>query len=202
MNPQQAAENLEAIRTLMERTCQYQFLTARASLVAGSLATGGALAFWVFDPANPWHFGTIWALVFVGSLMATVTGTVLRSQASGERLWSRQARTVVLALTPSLVSALILTIFFFALGWHQWLPGIWMLCYAQGALATSTYAPAPIRWIGRVVLILGGPALWLGPNWSAVLMGLVFGVGHLTLGTVLLIQERRQKALKIHRIVA
>jgi hypothetical protein len=33
-------------------------------------------------------------------------------------------------------------------------------------------------------------------------MGLVFGVGHLTLGTVLLIQERRQKALKIHRIVA
>ena len=45
MDAQQAARNLEVIRTLMERTCQYQLLTARAGLVAGSLAGVGALAF-------------------------------------------------------------------------------------------------------------------------------------------------------------
>jgi hypothetical protein len=36
MDARQAAYNLEVIRTLMERTCQYQLLTARAGLAAGS----------------------------------------------------------------------------------------------------------------------------------------------------------------------
>ena len=56
MDPRQAARNLELIRTLMERTVQYQLLTARAGLAAGSMALAGALAFLVLDAANPWHF--------------------------------------------------------------------------------------------------------------------------------------------------
>src|SRR5689334_15757648 len=140
MNARQAAENLEVIRTLMERTCQYQLLTARASLVAGSLAGAGALPLLWLDAANPRHFGLVWLVAFAGSLLDTTVGTVLRGRASGERVWSRQARTVLLALTPSLIAALALTAFFFAHGWHQRLPGVWMLCYAQGALATSAYA--------------------------------------------------------------
>ena len=68
MDARQAAQTLEVIRTLMERTCQYQLLTARASLVAGSLAGAGALAFLWLDPANPWHFGIVWGIVFAGSL--------------------------------------------------------------------------------------------------------------------------------------
>jgi hypothetical protein len=202
MDARQAAQTLEVIRTLMERTCQYQLLTARASLVAGSLAGAGALAFLWLDAANPWHFGAVWAIVFVGSLAATTLGTLLRGRASGERIWSRQARTVLLALAPALVAALVLTVFFFAQGWHQWLPGVWMLCYAQGALATSAYAPTPIRWLGLAVLLLGGVTLALGQNWSIWAMGVVFGLGHLALGVVLLIQERRQTMLRIHRSVA
>src|ERR1700758_3092693 len=76
MDARQAAQTLEVIRTLMERTCQYQLLTARASLVAGSLAGAGALAFLVLNPQDPWQFGIIWALVFLGSLFATCLGTV------------------------------------------------------------------------------------------------------------------------------
>ncbi len=202
MDARQAAQTLEVIRTLMERTCQYQLLTARASLVAGSLAGAGALAFLWLDPANPWQFGAVWAFVFVGSLMATLVGTVLRGRASGEQVWSRQARTVLLALTPSLIAALALTVFFFARGWHLWLPGVWMLCYAQGALATSAYAPTSIRWLGMAVLVSGGVTLALGTEWSPWAMGVVFGLGHLVLGGVLLVQERRQTVLRLHRSVA
>ena len=83
MDPQQAARTLEVIRTLMERTTQYQFLTARAGLAAGSLASLGALAFLVLDAGDPAVFGVIWGIVFVGSLLATVLGTVMRSQECG-----------------------------------------------------------------------------------------------------------------------
>jgi hypothetical protein len=109
---------------------------------------------------------------------------------------------VLLALAPSLAAALALTAFFFVQGWYQWLPGVWMLCYAQGALATSAYAPTPIRWLGVTVLLLGCVTLALGKDWAIVAMGVVFGLGHLGLGAVLLAQERRQTKLRIHRSVA
>jgi hypothetical protein len=77
-----------------------------------------------------------------------------------------------------------------------------MLCYGQGALATSAYAPASIRWLGIAVLLLGSLTLLLGPELSVLMMGLVFGAGHIGLGTVLLVVERRQTYLKLHRSVA
>jgi hypothetical protein len=204
MDPVQASRNLELIRTLMERTTQYQLLTARAGLAAGSLAGVGALAFLFLDTTNPWHFGIVWGLVFAGSLVATLIGTVLRGRERGERVWSRPARAVLLALTPSLFAAMILTLFFLARGGEEflWLPGIWMLCYGQGALATAAYAPRPIRSLGVAALLLGGLTLWLGPARSVLMMGLVFGLGHIGLGGVLLVAERREGAVRLHRSVA
>jgi hypothetical protein len=202
MDAQQAARNLEVIRTLMERTCQYQLLTARAGLAAGCLGGAGALVFLALDPANPWHFGAVWGLVFLGSMLATAVGTVMRGRERGEQVWSRPARAVVMALAPSLFAALVLSVFFFARGEHLWLPGLWMVCYGQGALATAAYAPEPIRWLGVSALLLGTLTLWLGPDWAVLMMGLVFGVGHIALGAVLLVIERRQPSVRLHRSVA
>jgi hypothetical protein len=202
MDARQAAHNLEVIRTLMERTCQYQLLTARASLAAGSMAGAGTLAFFFLDAADPWQFGLVWLVVFLGSLCATLLGTVMRGRESGERVWSRQARAVLLALTPSLFAALVLTVYFFGRGEHLWLPGVWMLCYGQGALATAAYAPTSIRWLGVAVLLMGALTLWLGTAWSVPLMGVVFGLGHIGLGTALLLAERRENYLRLHRSVA
>jgi hypothetical protein len=202
VDAEQAARNLELIRTLMERTCQYELLTARAGLAAGSLASAGALAFFILDPANPTHFALVWAGVFLGSLLATAYGAARRSRERGERMWSRQARAVLLALAPALFCALVLSVLFFAWGCHLWLPGIWMLCYGQGALATSAYAPDPIRWLGVSALILGAMTLCLGPGLAVIMMGIVFGLGHGCLGLALLIAERRRGAIRLHRFVA
>jgi hypothetical protein len=202
MDARQAARNLEVIRTLMERTCQYQLLTARASLAAGLLGGAGALAFLWLDPSSRLEFGSVWLGVFLGSVLATLIGTVMRGRERGEQVWSRQARAVVLALAPSLFAALVLSIYFFARSEHLWLPGVWMLCYGQGALATSAYAPSPIRWLGIAVLVLGSLTLALGSAYAVLMMGLVFGAGHIGLGTVLLVIERRQTYLKLHRSVA
>lgn len=202
MDSRQAVRTLEVIRTLMERTTQYQFLTARAGLAAGSLAGSGALAFLALDPEDPRAFGAVWAIVFVGSLLSTCIGTVMRSRECGDRVWSRQARTVLLALAPSLFAALVLSVFFFVRGDHLWLPGVWMLCYGQGAMATAAYAPAPIHSLGITVLLMGAVTLALGPAFAVLMMGLVFGVGHIALGSVLLAIERRQTMLRLHRSVA
>jgi hypothetical protein len=202
MEPRQAAQTLEVIRTLMERTCQYQLLTARAGLAAGALTILGALTFLYLDAADPLSFGVVWGVVFAGALLATCLGTVLRGRDRGEAIWSRQARTVVLALTPSLVAGLVLTVFFFSCGMHLKLPGVWMLCYGQGALATSAYAPAPVRWMGIGFVGLGGVALFLGPSWAIAIMTIAFGLGHIGLGVSLYLKEQRERAIKLYRDVA
>jgi hypothetical protein len=199
MDSREAARTLEVIRTLMERTCQYRLLTAWAGLAAGTLAGAGALVLSVLDAASAAPFGAVWGLVLAGSLLASVVGTVMRGRAVGEPVWSRQARAVVLALAPSLAVAAVLTAFFFARGEHRWLPGVWMLCYGQGALATAAYAPRPIRWLGVAMLPLGALTLALGPAWAVAMMGLVFGLGHVGLGALLLAAERRERRLRLYR---
>jgi hypothetical protein len=198
MDTRQAAHTLEVIRTLMERTCQYRLLTAGASLAAGTLAVLGALAFLYLD-ADAASFAAVWGFVFASSLTGSFVGTLLRGREVGERVWTRQTRMVLLALTPSLAAAAALTVFFFARGDHLWLPGVWMLCYGQGSLATSAYAPSPIRWLGIAMLGLGALTLALGTAWSIVLMAIAFGGGHLALGFALLSEERRERAIRLYQ---
>lgn len=202
MDERQAAHTLEVIRTLMERTCQYRLLTAGASLAAGTLALLGASAFLYFDAADPAAFAAVWGFVFASSLLGSFVGTLLRGREVGERVWTRQTRMVLLALLPSLAAALVLTAFFFARGEHLYLPGVWMLCYGQGALATSAYAPSGIRWLGIAMLFFGALTLALGTAWAGVLMGAAFGGGHLILGFSLLSEERRERAIRLYRSVA
>jgi hypothetical protein len=198
MDARQAAQNLEVIRTLMERTTQYRLLTARAGIAAGTIAGLGALLFVVLDAGDAWHFGIVWSGVFFLSLLATTLGTIFRGRQRGERVWSRQLRAVLFALTPSLFAALVLSVYFFARGDHLRLPGVWMLCYGQAALAMSAYAPAPVRWLGIGMLLLACVTLWLGQAWAVLMMGLVFGLGHLALGVALLVAERRESAIRLH----
>ncbi len=202
MDTHQATRTLQVIRTLMERTCQYQFLTARAGLAAGLMAGVGALLFVYLDPNDPWQFGAVWGLVFIGSLAATLFSTILRVRERGEQVWTRPARAVVQALAPALFVAVILSVFFFARGWHLWLPGVWLLCYGQGALATAVYAPQPIRYLGLGALGMGAVALLLGPAWATAMMGFAFGLGHIALGLALLWSERRDTQLRLYRSVA
>jgi hypothetical protein len=202
MDQGQAAHTLEVIRTLMERTCQYRLLTAGASLAAGTLAILGAVAFCFLDAGDPVPFASVWGFVFASSLMGTIVGTLLRGREVGECVWSRQARMVLLALAPSLAAAAVLTVFFFVRGEHLWLPGVWMLCYGQGTLATSAYAPTAIRWLGVAMLGLGALTLALGTGWAVVMMAIAFGAGHLLLGFALLSEERRERAFRLYRSVA
>jgi hypothetical protein len=69
---------------------------------------------------------------------------------------------------------------------------------------TNVFAPGPTgpAGLGLVVLLAGGLTLYLGPGWAVVMMGLVFGLGHIALGAALLVAERRQNAVRLYRSVA
>ena len=65
---------------------------------------------------------------------------------------------------------------------------------------TGVAGAAPRRaWSAPVEAVGPKP---IGPDWAVPMMGLVFGLGHIALGVFLLIQERREAHLRLHRSVA
>jgi hypothetical protein len=191
MDRERAEQNLELIRTLMERTTRYEHLSARAGLQVGVVAIVGSASFYWLDATNARVFTMVWGVVLLVSLAISAVEHIREVRAAGAPLWSRPAREIVRALLPAFTMATVLTVQAYTHHRHLELPGIWMLCYGCGALATFTYAPPVVCPMGIGFLVLGAVSLWLGAAWSTIMMGIAFGGGHLLLGAGLLASQRR-----------
>lgn len=188
-----AEDNLELIRTLMERATRYEHLSARTGLQVGCIGIAGALVAARLGPENQQSFLATWAMVFVASVCATTVEQMREVRHAGVAFWTRPARQIVTALMPALGMAIILTVHSVAHGRYLELPGVWMLCYGCGALATATFAPPVMATMGTAFLVAGGITLTLGPVWANTLMGLVFGGGHLLLAVGLMRRHRLEE---------
>lgn len=188
MTAREAEQTLSVIRTLMERGTRYAHLSSHAGIAAGLLALlGSALRWWADTP-----FLITWIGVLVAACTAIVACTAASAHANGEPFWTRQTRTVVIALTPSFTAALVLTAVLGRVGQTALLPGVWMLMWGVGALAMSFFTPRVISLLGLGFMVAGTCVLLVGPGHDALTMGATFGLMHLAYGTLLWL--RRQSA--------
>jgi hypothetical protein len=194
MQQEHAEFTLETIRTLMERSQRYEHISGLGGLIAGGAAcTGGAILAGGWLPWSPaGNFGVVWGVVFVVALVSQCVLTFARARQRGEPVWSRQARTVTLALLPCVVAGATLSVLMARIGRLDWLPAVWLLLYGTGALATSFFAPRSIGWLGCVCLGLGAVALLLPTPHPVITMVVGFGLTHLVYGVGVLLAERRQ----------
>ena len=181
MTGREAEQTLSVIRTLMERGTQYTHLSGHAGIAAGGLTLLGSFLRLRFDTP----FLPTWLGVLVLASATTILFTGALHRANGEPLWTRQARTVTLALLPSLTAALILTAVLSRAGQEALLPGIWMLLWGVGALAMSFFTPRVISALGGTFLVAGTVTLTSGFADDALTMALTFGLIHLGYGTAL-----------------
>jgi len=187
MNGREAEETLSVIRTLMERGTRYTNLSSHAGLAAGTLTLFGcALRLNLNTPFLP-----TWIGVLIAACAAIVFFTAEMAHDNGEPFWTRQAQTVVLALTPAFVAALVLTVVLPRVGQERLLPGVWMLLWGVGALAMSFFTPRVISLLGLSFMAAGALTLFYNPGHDALLMGLTFGAMHLAYGTVLSLARLR-----------
>jgi hypothetical protein len=181
MTGREAETTLGVIRTLMERGTRYTNLSGNAGVAAGTLALlGCALRLWLNTP-----FLLTWIGVLLAACGAIVYFTAEMARANGEPFWTRQARTVVLALTPALICALVMTAVLARVGQETLLPGVWMLLWGVGALAMSFFTPRMISLLGVAFMVAGTATLIAGPVSDSLAMGLTFGAIHLAYGIVL-----------------
>jgi hypothetical protein len=214
-----ATEQLQTIRTLMERSAIYRRALAPVMLCAGIIGTVAAvLGIWLkITPAS--IFIIYWMCVGVGAVIATFF--IVRRQAlkDSEPLWSPPARRVFQAMLPTLVAGFLLGTYMLIEetrqgiadpptgGWDAgevfWLPAAWAILYGCALHSAGFFTHRGIKLFGWIFLVLGSAFyFWLAfdnrleLSWqlSHALMGFFFGVLHLAYGAYLYLTERGKNA--------
>ncbi len=202
MEPNWASENLQVIRTLMERAALYRRALAPVMIWAGCVGTAAAVI-GTFDFEVTEHFALYWVIVgFVASLGSIL---LIRRQAlkDSEPVWSPPTRRVVQAAFPAFfVGGVFALIFIFHVGddgSQSILPPLWMTLYGCALNAAGFFMQRGIRLFGWAFLLAGAAVMLLmaatGSEFGIsphLLMGLTFGGFHLAYGIYLYFTEKRK----------
>jgi hypothetical protein len=200
MEPKWAEENLQTIRTLMERSAVYRRALAPIMIFAGVFGVVGATAGLFFHLNTMRAFGSFW----LGMAIIVVAGAffIARRQALKEKevFWSPPTRRVGQALMPPLSAGMVLGgVFVFAVKGDDLLlllPFLWALFYGCALHAAGFFMPRGVRWFGWIYIGLACGLLAFmvvvqpefSPHW---IMGFFFGVLHLAYGAYLYLTERK-----------
>lgn len=209
MEPNWAADHLQVIRTLMERSALYRRALAPIMILDGVVGVAAAMLGWALKIGSPRAFILFWAgvsAVAIGGSFLLVRRQALKDS---EPFWSPPTRRVTQALLPPLVAGLIIGAVTVAragsgsdnpgsLAGMWWLPLIWVVLYGCAFHAAGFFMPRGMRLFGWA-FILGGCGLfsagfadWVRPlDYAHGVMGLFFGGLHLAYGVYLNFTERR-----------
>ena len=195
-------QNLQVIRTLMERSAVYRRALAPIMLMAGAVGTLAALAGWKLKLDQPLNFFRYWSAISV--LVLVPAFLMVRRQAlqAKEPVWSPPTRRVIQALLPAcvvgfgLVLVMVLT-----------LPSLdnltqaltWIMIYGCGLHAAGFFMPRGIKLLGWIFIIGAGALVaWclgmhvrLPPDSPHFVMGFFFGGLHLAYGIYLYFTEQK-----------
>src|SRR2546421_6748035 len=105
-----AAEHLQVIRTLMERSAVYRRALAPVMIFNGALGTIAAIIGWAAEIESPQGFIIYWATI--GLLAIGSSFFLVRRQAimAAEPFWSPPTRRVTQAMLPPLTAGMIISL--------------------------------------------------------------------------------------------
>jgi hypothetical protein len=215
-----AADHLQIIRTLMERSALYRRALAPIMIFAGLVGLGAAALGWALKISQPVSFVAYWYVVGLIGLCGAFL--LMRRQAwkQAEPFWSPPTRRVAQALLPPLTAGFLLGVMALltpaapssagpagggnSAGWTVLvgLPLSWVILYGCALHAAGFFMQRGIRLFGWGLMLGGCGCLLLGHRLadsqllclSYGLMGALFGATHLAYGIYLHFTEPRGNA--------
>ena len=203
METNQAAENLQVIRTLMERSALYRRTLAPIMIFAGVMGVAGAIMGMALHLHSTRTFCSFWLNVAFLALIGAFL--IARRQALKDResFWSPPTRRVGQALMVPLAAGLIFSTTLLTLDLER---GRWLfifatlLFYGCALHAAGFFMVRGMKFFAWILISLGGATLFTlsvtrseaNPVIDHALMGFFFGVLHLGYGLYLRATERPQ----------
>lgn len=202
MNPNWAEENLQTIRTLMERSAVYRRALAPIMLLTGILGIAAAVVGLSFQLKSFSGFLILWFSTAIVAVVGAFLIARRQSLKDKEPFWSPPTRRVAQALLPPLLAGMFFGSFLAFL--HAsfeaaiFVTLVWILFYGFALHAAGFFMPRGIKFFGWVFIasaclfIFGSAAEWINLDDKAHwLMGFFFGVLHLAYGAYLYLTEKK-----------
>lgn len=175
-----AAENLRFIRDTMARAGAFTGVPGWGGVAMGATALGAA---WL---AHRQPTVDRWLLTWLGEgWLAFAIGVIamVRKAAAGETpLTSRPGRRFVLAYTPPIAAAGLLTLVLYHAGLTGLLPGTWLLLYGAAVMTGGALSIPVVPMMGACFMAIGAMTLVAPAGWGDPLLAAGFGGLHLGFG--------------------
>jgi hypothetical protein len=212
MEPNQAAEHLQTIRTLMERSAIYRRALAPIMTYCGVVGISGGILGNLLHIDSGRGFVLFWAVVAVVALGGAFLLVRRQALKDSEPFWSPPTRRVTQALIPPLSVGAFLGawIIHFQSGSGlqecAMVTAFWCIFFGLGVYAAGFFMPRGLKWFGWLFMVIG--CVWLPfTEWNSDMfsgelfggphgfMGAVFGGLHLAYGIYLYFTEKRGPTL-------
>lgn len=177
-----ALEDLRFIRQTMEQAAAFTAFSGRSLVLIGVTAMVAAVVAPSEPGSRPWL--VLWIVEAVLALTIAATGTLRKTVAAGEPLWSGPALKFTFSVAPALLVGVCSTIALAGTALASLLPGFWLLLYGAGLVSGGLFSLRIVPVIGASFMAIGALALFASSSWGNVLLAAGFGGLHVVLGTI------------------
>lgn len=197
MSENQHLENLQEIRSIMERNTRFLSLSGLSGVMAGVMAllgAGLAYARIMRDDLNVFETPD-WAsmqrdllLIAAGVLVAAIgfayLFTARKAKRSGEVIWNKTSKSILLNLAIPLATGGFFSLVLLKNNLFIWVPAVTLIFYGIACINASQKTVRDIFYLGMTCLVLGLiNTLFLG--YGIVFWSLGFGIAHIAYGTLM-----------------
>ncbi|MHC4917002.1 MAG: hypothetical protein ACYTGB_16100 [Planctomycetota bacterium] len=183
-------EQLQAVQRGLRRAGREMVLSGTQALVRGVLVSAGCALSYPLLGRHWWQMNALWAGVVV--TVVAVEAVLYR------RLVSRSPEKYVTGIERQMLKffALILclgTAVSIALlrgGRAEMVPGMWTILAGIAYVAVGLFSFSGTWVLGLAACVAGAAGLFLGPEWSFLLLGVSLGLGSIAWGLAVKFRER------------
>ncbi len=204
MSEEKHLENLQEIRSIMERNTRFLSLSGLSGVMAGVCALIGAgIADYRMRNYYYHHFdyGRIKDLtqelillaagVFISALAFAYFFTARKARKSGEKVWNKTSKSIFVHLAIPLLAGGFLSLALIRNFHVEWVAPITLIFYGLACINASQKTVRDIFYLGLTCLILGvANSFFLG--YGTIFWALGFGVAHILYGTLMYFKYDRK----------
>ena len=178
-----ALENLQFIRSTMERAAGFSAVPGWGGVLMGATAVATAVG------AHPLRFSERWLQLWLAeaALAATIGLWAMAAKArrSGTAVAGPAARKFALAFVPAIAAGAVVTAVLYRNGSVADLPGCWLLLYGTAVTSGGALSVRVVPLMGISLMSLGATALAAPPSWGDAFLAAGFGVLQIGFGIII-----------------
>jgi len=175
-----ALANLRYIREAIERAESFTAVPGWGGVGMGLLGLAAAAAAARSTTAE----GFLASWIGIALVALAVGGWTMARKArnAGVRVSRGAGRRFMLALSPPLFAAAVLTLVLYRSDAAAVIPGMWLLLYGTGVVTGGAFSVRAVPLMGLCFIVLGVATLFAPAAWANIFMAIGFGGLHVVFG--------------------